>query len=95
MCTESLGAVAVFLTDTSPGCLSNADNYLVSKCGVGYSGTTCNVDCNSIYSWSGSYWKANGCSILGNTCGVQGECDASVSNVCQEVSTPSPQPLLD
>jgi len=79
MCTESSGTIAVFLTDTTPGCSGNADNYLVSKCGVGYSGTTCDIDCGSIYSWSGSYWEAQGCSILGNLCGAQG---AIVGGVC-------------
>jgi len=92
MCTESSGTIAVFLTDTTPGCSGNADNYLVSKCGVGYSGTTCDIDCGSIYSWSGSYWEAQGCSILGNLCGAQGECDSSVSNVCLEAPPPTPSP---
>jgi len=92
MCMEGSGAIAVFLTDTTPGCSSNAENYLVSKCGVGYNATTCNVDCNSIYSWSGSYWNAQGCSILGNPCGAQGECSSSVSDVCEEAPTPTPSP---
>jgi len=82
MCTESSGAIAVYLTDTSPGCVSPAQNYMISKCGVNYSGRTCYVDCNSIYSWSGSYWRAAGCNGLGNPCGVQTECDSSVLNVC-------------
>ena len=91
MCTESSGGVvAVFLTDNTPGCSGNAANYLVSKCGVGYSSTTCNVDCNGIYAYSGSYWKAEGCTTLGNPCGAQGECDSSVLNVCQNSQSSTP-----
>ena len=90
-CTESSGGVvAVFLTDNTPGCSDNAANYLVSKCGAGYSGTTCNVDCNGIYAYSGSYWKAEGCTTLGNPCGAQGECDSSVLNVCQNSQSSTP-----
>jgi hypothetical protein len=97
LCMEKSGVIAVYLTDTTPACASNAANYLVSKCGVDYKATTCNVDCGSIYSWYGAYWHAMGCSTLGNPCGSQGECPSSVANVCQTASTlgliaPSPTP---
>ena len=90
LCTEADGTIAVYLTDTT--CSAQAANYLTSKCGVGYSNTTCLVDCNSIYSWTGSYWKAQGCNTLGNPCGAQGECSASVSNVCQAAASATPSP---
>jgi hypothetical protein len=91
MCMESSGSVvAVYLTDTTPGCSSAAANYLVSKCGVGYTEISCNVDCSSIYAWNGGYWNAAGCNLLGNPCGPQGECPSSVLSVCQ---TPTPSSM--
>jgi hypothetical protein len=93
MCTESSGGVvAVYLTDNTPGCSSAAANYLVSKCGVGYTQISCNVDCSSIYAWNGGYWTAAGCTLLGNPCGPQGECGSSVLSVCQSSQAPAPSP---
>jgi hypothetical protein len=63
---------------------------LVSKCGVGYTEISCNVDCSSIYAWSGGYWNAAGCNLLGWPCGPQGECPSSVLSVCQSTQTPTP-----
>jgi hypothetical protein len=89
LCTEGDGDIAVYLTDTT---CSSELSYCTSKCGVGYSGTTCNVDYSSIYSWYGSYWEAEGCNNLGNPCGGQGECPSSVANVCQNAISASPSP---
>ena len=92
MCTEdSGGVVAVYLTDATPGCSSSGADYMVSKCGVGYNQTTCNVDCSGICAYSGSYWHVEGCTILGpGPCGAQGESDSSVLNVCQDSQSPTP-----
>src|SRR5262245_62170094 len=49
-------------------------------------------NCSSIYSWHGSYWQAEGCTLLGNPCGAAGECPSSVANVCQNVTSSSPSP---
>jgi len=87
ICQQKSGGFYAFLTDTSQGCLNSAESALVNACGLNYSGAMCYVDCGSIYSWSsGAYWNAMQCSLLGNPCGSQGQCPASVADVCKMAS---------
>jgi hypothetical protein len=85
MCTEASGNIQVALWDSSDGsdCQDWAQNVLTSSCGVGFQETQCYVDCSGIYSWSGAYWGAMGCSGLGWPCGSTQVCSSSVSDVCQ------------
>lgn len=89
-CTQQSSGIFAVLTDGSQGCLNDAQPALVTAYGLSYHGAECNINCNSIYSWSSpAYWNAMGCNLLGYPCGLQGQSPASVADVCQNASLSS------